>query len=340
MFLDSRVFLSPVARLVPVLVLGASLFATSTRAQCPAAIPCGDANLSGAVDILDALHVQQSIAGLVTLLAPATCADVNQDGQVTVVDALLIAQFSAGLPVVLNCGPSVNPTAGGAYSITGTANGTGYDFTLQAPLTATSNIFQSFSAPGLPTGSSAAALTAQWINTINTQSAPIPWAPGFQFWAFQGPTATSFIPAVVVAGTQAIAPGFPIAQVIVHNPLCSVTPVASCRFNAIIALDSDGDGIADGYDNCPHVYNPDQEDVCSDETCCDPCEQAQLQSLHLYGVPLQDGEPCSEVPVPKFPSDECCDALGLMVEGEYGPDHPCYREGEGGGEDGDGDGRK
>lgn len=37
-----------------------------------------------------------------------------------------------------------------------------------------------------------------------------------------------------------------------------------CRYNSWLVIDSDGDGISDDIDNCPLVYNPNQEDFDSD----------------------------------------------------------------------------
>ena len=75
--------------------------------------------------------------------------------------------------------------------------------------------------------------------------------------------------------------------------------------------DSDGDGIADEFDNCPSVYNPDQEDTDSDGTgdSCDVCTDTDGDG---YGNP-------------GFPANTC-------------PDDNCpfvYNPGQ---DDGDGDG--
>ncbi|QQO57055.1 MAG: hypothetical protein N838_30585 [Thiohalocapsa sp. PB-PSB1] len=65
---------------------------------------CGDADSNGVVNIIDALAVARSVAGLPPppTVDPAA-ADVNGDGVVNIIDALLIARFVAGLPVTGTC---------------------------------------------------------------------------------------------------------------------------------------------------------------------------------------------------------------------------------------------
>ena len=43
--------------------------------------------------------------------------------------------------------------------------------------------------------------------------------------------------------------------------------------SALETIDADNDGVFNGADNCPDVYNPDQEDVDGDGVgdACDPC---------------------------------------------------------------------
>jgi len=66
---------------------------------------CGDCNLGGTgPDILDALTAAQIAVGLtMPSVVQEACCDVNSSMGVDVVDALLMAQSSAGLPAVLVC---------------------------------------------------------------------------------------------------------------------------------------------------------------------------------------------------------------------------------------------
>jgi endoglucanase len=63
--------------------------------SCPYAL--GDANGSGAIDIVDALIVAQAYVGLTPSGYQACAADVTKDGNVDIVDALRIAQCYVGL---------------------------------------------------------------------------------------------------------------------------------------------------------------------------------------------------------------------------------------------------
>ncbi len=49
-------------------------------------------------------------------------------------------------------------------------------------------------------------------------------------------------------------------------------PLCVCNPDATGCIDSDGDGIIDSADNCPHVYNPNQADCDHDRIgdACDP----------------------------------------------------------------------
>jgi len=71
---------------------------TGTPEPTPSVLT-GDVNLSGVVDIIDALIVSQYYVGLnpVAFTAPLDTGDCNQDGSVNIVDALLIAQYYVGI---------------------------------------------------------------------------------------------------------------------------------------------------------------------------------------------------------------------------------------------------
>ncbi len=73
-----------------------------TDTPVPTATPepakvCGDVNLDGAVNSVDASLILQLKAGLISSLANESNGDVNNDGGITSVDAALILQASAGL---------------------------------------------------------------------------------------------------------------------------------------------------------------------------------------------------------------------------------------------------
>ena len=59
---------------------------------------CGDVNLSGRTDIVDALLIAQYYVGLdPPSFSDNEAADVNADGNITIIDALLVAQYYVGL---------------------------------------------------------------------------------------------------------------------------------------------------------------------------------------------------------------------------------------------------
>ena len=66
---------------------------------------CGDCDENGlGPDVIDALTAAQIAVGLITpTVVQAACCDVDISGIVDVVDALFIAQFAAGLPAILMC---------------------------------------------------------------------------------------------------------------------------------------------------------------------------------------------------------------------------------------------
>jgi hypothetical protein len=58
-----------------------------------------------------------------------------------------------------------------------------------------------------------------------------------------------------------------------------------------VCEDTDNDGIFDGIDNCPIVYNPDQKDLDNDTigSACDPKDNRFLESnrtffMILFGI--------------------------------------------------------
>ncbi len=82
---------------------GATPVATATPTAVPAspaptqAVPRGDANANGTVDIVDALLIAQYYVGLNPPGFVSANADTNCSGGIDIVDALLIAQYYVGL---------------------------------------------------------------------------------------------------------------------------------------------------------------------------------------------------------------------------------------------------
>ncbi len=68
------------------------------------------------------------------------------------------------------------------------------------------------------------------------------------------------------------APGEP-CDIASPGDLCGVTVCDGEDSTACASIDSDGDGLLDGCDDCPDVYNPVQADVDADGlgNACDPC---------------------------------------------------------------------
>ena len=72
------------------------------------AVPCGDVNSSGSIDIVDALLTAQYYVGLNPQDFDQEVADVNEDGTIDIVDALRIAQYYVGLiPTLPECVPAI-----------------------------------------------------------------------------------------------------------------------------------------------------------------------------------------------------------------------------------------
>ena len=68
----------------------------ATDTPVPAKV-CGDVNMDGVANSVDASLVLQLKAGLISSLPNESSGDVNNDGAITSVDAALILQFTAGL---------------------------------------------------------------------------------------------------------------------------------------------------------------------------------------------------------------------------------------------------
>jgi len=66
-------------------------------------LSCGDANGSGAVDIVDALVIAQYYVGMNPTPFNGTVADVNNNGSIDIVDALIVAQYYVGSVSTLSC---------------------------------------------------------------------------------------------------------------------------------------------------------------------------------------------------------------------------------------------
>ncbi len=86
---------------------------------------CGDANSSGAVDIVDALIVAQYYVGLSPANIDLSASDANGDGSVGIVDALLIAQYYVGLLASLNGCTQATATPAATATVAPTAQPTG-----------------------------------------------------------------------------------------------------------------------------------------------------------------------------------------------------------------------
>jgi len=80
---------------------------TPIATATPIPVLCGDVNLDGGVNILDALVIANVAVGKVVSWVDqqrsVKAADVNGDGVIGIVDALMIAQYYVGLIPSLNC---------------------------------------------------------------------------------------------------------------------------------------------------------------------------------------------------------------------------------------------
>jgi dienelactone hydrolase len=93
------------------ILLGFLMLPALLMAQASSCSLMGDANGSGAIDIVDALVIAQEYVGLNPSNYNAECADVNCSGTVDIVDALLVAQLYVGLISDFTCQNTPEPTA-------------------------------------------------------------------------------------------------------------------------------------------------------------------------------------------------------------------------------------
>src|SRR2546427_4224662 len=117
------IFLVSLLRLTVTLVVSAQ----PVLATAVAAVPCGDVNGDGVVDIGDALVIAQFDVGLRLcgqLAHPEAC-DVNGDGACNIGDALRIAQCNVGLiSCAFTCGPFTCPSTTSTTTTTSTSTTT------------------------------------------------------------------------------------------------------------------------------------------------------------------------------------------------------------------------
>src|SRR2546428_9227739 len=132
------IFLVSLLRLTLTLVVAAQ----PVLATAVAAVPCGDVNGDGVVNIGDALVVAQFDVGLrhcgvVPFIHPEVC-DVNGDGACNIGDALRMAQCDVGLiSCAFTCGAFTCPSTTSTTTSTTTTTSTGKT-TTQPPTTTTS----------------------------------------------------------------------------------------------------------------------------------------------------------------------------------------------------------
>src|SRR2546425_4847943 len=156
------IFLVSLLRLTVTLVVSAQ----PVLATAVAAVPCGDVNGDGVVDIGDALVIAQFDVGLRLcgqLAHPEAC-DVNGDDACNIGDALRIAQCDVGLiSCAFTCGPFTCPST--------TSTTTSTTTTSQAPTTTTTNT--STTTTEAPTTSTSPTTTTTTPPTTATSSTTI-----------------------------------------------------------------------------------------------------------------------------------------------------------------------
>src|SRR3989475_4228153 len=154
------IFLLSLLRLTPTLV-GA---AQPVLATAVAAVPCGDVNGDGVVDIGDALVIAQFDVGLRLcgqLAHPEAC-DVNGDGACNIGDALRIAQCNVGLiSCAFTCGPFTCPSTTSTTTTTTTTS-------TQAPTTTTTSTRTTTTQAPTPTTTTSTSTTTTSLVLLST----------------------------------------------------------------------------------------------------------------------------------------------------------------------------
>src|SRR2546422_142536 len=148
------------------LTLTCVVAAHTVLATAVAAVPCGDVNGDGVVNIGDALIVAEFDVGLrqCSQLAHPEACDVNGDGACNIDDALRIAQCDVGLiSCAFTCGPFTCPST--------TSTTTSTTTTSQAPTTTTTNT--STTTTEAPTTSTSPTTTTTTPPTTATSSTTI-----------------------------------------------------------------------------------------------------------------------------------------------------------------------
>src|SRR2546422_6213922 len=173
------IFLVSLLRLTLTLVVAAQ----PVLATAVAAVPCGDVNGDGVVNIGDALVVAQFDVGLrqcgvAPFIHPEVC-DVNGDGACNIGDALRMAQCDVGLiSFAFTCGPFTCPSTTSSTTTTSQAPTTTTTSTstttTEAPTTTTS--LTTTTTP--PTTTTSSTTTTQSTTTSTTSTTTTTTLPG------------------------------------------------------------------------------------------------------------------------------------------------------------------